>query len=60
MDIDRILDDYRTGDEDRRISLFLAHRDLREEFIRIEQDLEVAPLSGRGALTWLRWITSSP
>jgi len=28
MDIERVLDDYRNGDEGKRISLFLAYRDL--------------------------------
>lgn len=60
MDIDRVLDDYRNGDEDRRISLFLAHRDLRDEFGRIEQDSEAVQIPDKGAFRWLRWIADSP
>ncbi len=59
MDIDRILRDYRNGDEDRRLSLFLSYRDLRDEFSRIEQEREVIQLPEQGALTWLKWIAGS-
>ncbi len=38
MDIDRILEDYRDGDEDRRLHLILAFRDLRDDFSRIEEE----------------------
>lgn len=38
MKIDSILDAYRLGDADKRLSLFLFHRELRDEFSRIEQD----------------------
>ncbi len=38
MDIERVIRDYRTGNEDRRIILFLAYRDLRAEFSDIEQE----------------------
>ncbi len=60
MDIDRVLDDYRNGNEDKRISLFLSYRDLRDAFSRIEQEREVLQLPDKGALTWLRWIAGSP
>lgn len=53
MDIERVLEDYRNGDEGRRVSLFLAHRDLRDEFSRIEQELETGQSSGPGGVTWL-------
>ncbi len=39
MSITDILEAYRTGDDDKRLSLFLAHRDLREIFISIEDEL---------------------
>jgi hypothetical protein len=42
MDIDRVLDEYRQGDADKRISLFLYHRELRDAFNRIEQDKPAA------------------
>ena len=38
MDIDKILDEYRKGDEGKRLGLFLAFRDLRDHFSRIEQE----------------------
>jgi hypothetical protein len=36
MDIEQILNDYRNGDESKRLSLFLAFRELREMFESIE------------------------
>jgi hypothetical protein len=36
MDIKKILDEYRTGDEGKRVSLFLAFRDLRDYFSYID------------------------
>lgn len=38
MKIDLVLDEYRKGDADKRMSLFLYHRELRDAFERIEQD----------------------
>ena len=38
MDIEQILNDYRNGDESKRLSLFLAYREYREMFERIEQE----------------------
>jgi hypothetical protein len=38
MNIEQVLDEYRKGDESRRLSLFLANRELREQFNRIEQE----------------------
>ncbi len=38
MDIEKVLDDYRNGDESKRLSLFLAYRELRDHFDRIEQE----------------------
>jgi hypothetical protein len=38
MDIEKILDEYRNGDEGKRLRLFLAFRDLRDDFSRIEQE----------------------
>ncbi len=40
MEIEKILDDYRNGDEDKRLSLFLTYRELRDDFTRIDQDTE--------------------
>jgi len=38
MDIEKVLEEYRNGDEGMRLRLFLAFRDLRDYFGRIEQD----------------------
>jgi hypothetical protein len=38
MNIEQVLDEYRKGDESKRLSLFLANRELREQFNRIEQE----------------------
>ncbi len=38
MDRDRIIDKYRNGDQDRRMSFFLYYRELREAFDAIEQE----------------------
>jgi len=38
MNIEQVLDDYRKGDESKRLSLFLANRELRDHFGRIEQE----------------------
>ncbi len=38
MDIDKILDRYRNGDEGERLRLFLAFRDLRDYFSRIDEE----------------------
>jgi hypothetical protein len=41
MDIEKILDEYRNGDEGKRLCLFLAFRDLRDYFSWIEQESPV-------------------
>jgi hypothetical protein len=38
MDIEKILGEYRNGDAGCRLCLFLAFRDLRGHFSRIEQE----------------------
>ncbi len=60
MDIERVLSDYRNGDEGKRISLFLAHRDLRDEFSSIEQELDAVQSPEPRGLTWLKWIIGCP
>ncbi|HWR73513.1 MAG TPA: hypothetical protein VN604_10105 [Nitrospirota bacterium] len=51
MQIERILDDYRAGSADKRMSLFLHYRELRDEFASIEQsdpaDIVTASLAER-------------
>ena len=60
MDIERVHRDYRNGDEGKRISLFLAHRDLRDEFNSIEQELDTVQSPEPRGLTWLKWIIGYP
>lgn len=38
MDREEVLGAYRKGDENKRLSLFLAYRDLRDDFSLIEQE----------------------
>ncbi len=38
MDIEKILQEYRDGDEGERLRLFLAFRDLRDYFGRIDEE----------------------
>ncbi len=38
MNIEKVLNEYRDGDDSKRLSLFLAYRELRESFSRIEQE----------------------
>jgi hypothetical protein len=38
MDILKVLEEYRKGDEGKRLSLFMAHRELREQFAMIEEE----------------------
>jgi len=45
MDIQKVLDEYLAGDEGKRLRLFLAFRDLRDYFVRIEQESHPADLS---------------
>lgn len=37
MNISSVLDDYRNGDFDQRLTLFLNYRDIRQEFIEIDE-----------------------
>jgi hypothetical protein len=38
MDTDKILEEYQNGDDGKRLSLFLAYRELREQFSTMEQE----------------------
>lgn len=40
MNREKVLEIYRKGDADKRLSLFLGYRELREEFSLIEQESE--------------------
>jgi hypothetical protein len=37
MNIEKVLEEYREGDDGKRLSLFLAYRELRDQFSGIEQ-----------------------
>jgi hypothetical protein len=45
MKIYEILDEYRQGDADKRMNLFLYHRGLRDAFDKIEQDDPMDPFA---------------
>jgi hypothetical protein len=38
MNIEKVLEEYRDGDDSKRLSLFLAYRELRGQFSSIEQE----------------------
>lgn len=44
MKVDQVIDEYRKGNADKQMSMFLYYRELRDEFACIEQDdTEVHP-----------------
>jgi len=48
-----VVDEYRDGDVDKRLVLFLFYRDLREEFSLIEEHISNG-LRPQRYLSWLR------
>ncbi len=46
METEQILSDYRDGDLDKRLRMFLAYRDLREQFSTIDDDNETSFSAG--------------
>lgn len=54
MDIDRVLNMYRTADDSKRISLFLGYRELRDQFAKIEQESEHEDFVI--AMPWSKWF----
>lgn len=38
MNTEKVLEEYREGDDSKRLSLFLAYRELRDQFSSIEQE----------------------
>ena len=38
METEKVLEEYRDADDSKRLSLFLAYRELREQFSSIEQE----------------------
>ncbi len=59
MDIERVLNDYRNGNEDKRLSLFLYYRELRDEFSRIDRETAADKSPIRG-IKWLKQAVSFP
>ncbi len=62
-----ILDDYRNGDMAQRLFMYMEYRDLREEFMDIEQAESVvnpvpcvqAPVAGQSVIRrWIAWLRS--
>ncbi len=41
-EVKRIVEEYRDSDFDKRLSIFLEHRSLRDEFMEMEQPLQTA------------------
>ena len=54
MNIESLLEDYRNADDDRRLGLFLAHRELREVFAEMDRSPEARPDRSRAAPVWER------
>lgn len=52
MNIEDLLEDYRNADDDRRLGLFLAHRELREAFAEVDRGAR--PERSRAAPIWER------
>ena len=53
MDTEKILEEYRSGDQGKRLRLFLAFRDLRDDFSAIDEesprdDFTIIEFPGRG------------
>ena len=38
MDMEKVIEEYKSGDDARRLGLFLTYRELREQFSTIEQE----------------------
>ncbi len=60
MDIERVLDVYRNGDEETRLALFLGYRELRDQFSLIEQNEETIRSPVKKGPAWLRGIADFP
>jgi len=54
MDIEELLERYGDADDDRRLGMFLAHRELREAFAEVESQPRGEPEKGRKAPLWER------
>jgi len=61
-----IIEEYRNGDFEQRLSIFLCHRSMRDEFMRIEQQEDQEPTTGNETNAWLekpihrpyRWLVN--
>ena len=51
MNREEVLELYRKGDENKRLSLFLGYRDLRDDFSLIEQESEHDDF----VISWFPW-----
>jgi len=49
MNKKQVLQDYRDGDAEKRLSLFLYYRELRNEFSCIDGEIELEPSEGSWA-----------
>lgn len=58
-DITSILNQYRGGDFEQRLSLFLNYRDIRDEFMKIDEAELTANLRGGGVFHAERPASSS-
>jgi hypothetical protein len=54
MNIEDLLEDYRNADDDRRLGLFLAHRELREAFAEVDRLPKARPERSRATPIWER------
>ncbi|CAB5082930.1 hypothetical protein D3OALGA1CA_2961 [Olavius algarvensis associated proteobacterium Delta 3] len=52
-DVTDIVDEYRNSDFERRLSLFLCHRSLRDEFMSIDQEESRKPEICNESTSWL-------
>jgi|GEM_PF-5375957 len=48
-----IVDEYRSSDFEHKLSLFLCHRSLRDEFTRIDLEETQAPEASKKTSSWL-------
>jgi hypothetical protein len=54
MDIEELLERYGDADDDRRLGMFLAHRELREAFTEVDRRPAGGPEKSRKAAMWER------
>jgi len=52
-DVTDIVDEYRNSDFEHRLSLFLCHRSMRDEFTRIDLEETRTPEPRNDRISWL-------